>query len=347
MPRARPAELITDWRMGQPSTKPNPVPERPQWLDLSQIQGAFVWAEGYSRPNWKLICETIEQRVAGENLAGAWTDAVVQWVDQLRLDLGGQYAVRSSPEFVLLSAQETRIADDLLGFAEATLEQIYSWLREAAWRWAHGKHVILLFEDQEDYYQYVAYFYRDGIHPASGGCLIHKDYVHIAMPYNGSTIRRALGHELVHNSVVHLHLPLWLNEGLAVSFERSIAGTQTHVLDGDLRERHLAFWNHQTIQKFWAGVSFDDPGDSNMLSYSLAEILTHLLLNGASELPAFLKAARREDAGQTASLNVLETDLGQIAGTFLGPGEWRPKRKAISECWKAARAPDEGRLEPE
>jgi hypothetical protein len=338
MPNARPAELITDWSMGRSSTKPNPDPEHPQLLDLSQIEAAFAWVEGYSRPNWKLIREMIEQRVATENIADAWAEAVVQWADQLRTDLGGQYAVRSSPEFVLLSAQDTRVADDLLRFAELTLKQIYGWLKEAAWQWTHGKHVILLFEDQEDYYQYVAYFYPDGTHPASGGCLIHKDYIHIAMPYDGRSIRRALAHELVHNSVVHLALPLWLNEGLAVAFERSTTQTQSHILDGDLQERHLAFWNRQNIQKFWAGVSFDEPGDSNVLSYNLAEILTHLLLNGASELPAFVKAARWDDAGQTAALDVLGADLGQIAGTFLGPGEWRPNRKAISECWKAARS---------
>ena len=41
-------------------------------------------------------------------------------------------------------------------------------LQDAAWRPNGGSHVILLFTDDDDYYQYVSYFYCDGIHPTSG-----------------------------------------------------------------------------------------------------------------------------------------------------------------------------------
>lgn len=324
-----------------------PLTEKPQWIDFNQLEGAFEWVEGYSRPNWKLIRNTIKETVENDNLGSAWAEAVLQWTQQLCLDLGGQYIVRSSPQFVLVSAQGTQRVDGLLQFAESTLERIYAWLKDAAWQWVHGPHVILLFDDEEDYYQYVAYFYRDGIHPASGGCLIHKDYVHMAIPYDGRSIHRTLAHELVHNRVVHLPLPLWLNEGLAIAFERSSADQKSHILDGDLRERHFAFWNHETIQRFWAGVSFHQPADSHMLSYSLAEILMHLLFSERNELPAFVKAAHRSDAGQTAALDVLNADLGQVAGTFLGPGDWRPNRKAILGCWNAARLTEKDDCRPE
>jgi len=51
---------------------------------------------------------------------------------------------------------------------------------------------------------------------------------------------------------------------------------------------------------------------------------------------AFLEAAHRDDAGQTAALDILGADLGELAGTFLGEGNWRPQRKAMVECWEAA-----------
>ena len=310
----------------------------PQFLDLGKIDSAFEWLEGYSRPNWKVIGEAIKQTVTLENAAGAWAEAAVQWVQQLRSDLGGEYAVRWSQEFVLLSTQDSQKADDLLLFAERTLTQIYAWLKGAGWEWGYGKHVILLFDDEEDYYQYVSYFYREGVHPASGGCLIHKGYVHIALPFgSGGHIRAVLAHELVHNSVVHLKLPLWLNEGLAVTFDRTVAAVtdrRSPILDGDLKERHVAFWNSKNIQRFWSGVSFHEPGDSNELSYGLAEIVLNLLVEDGKELAALVQAARGEDAGQDAALTVMGKDLGQVLATFLGEGNWRPNRKAIAECWK-------------
>jgi len=315
---------------------------RPRLIDLRRVEGAFDFEEGFSRPNWKVIGEAIQHTVSTEDLPGAWTEAALQWVEQVRSDLGTEYLVRSSRTFILLSALGASTADQLLAFAEGTLDHIYATLKDAAWRSGYGKHVILLFTEDDDYYQYVSYFYSDGIHPTSGGCLIPKDYVHIAMPYlDGRNIRRVLLHELVHNSVVHLPLPLWLNEGLAVVLDRTAATGRQTMLDHELRDRHLAFWNSENIQKFWSGISFGEPGDSTALSYSLADILVYLLLSQSKEFVAFLKEAHWEDAGQTAAVDVLGTDLGQTAATFLGEGNWRPNRKAMVDCWKATKTADE------
>ena len=112
-----------------------------------------------------------------------------------------------------------------------------------------------------------------------------------------------LAHELTHNSVVHLRLPLWLNEGLAVLFQQTASQWPRDMLEGDLRERHLAFWHPGNIQRFWSGVSFDEPGESNELSYSLASILVRLLLDQPGEFGAFVQRAKWDDAGQTAALD--------------------------------------------
>lgn len=316
---------------------------QPELVDLSPVAAAFGFEEGFSRPDWKVIERAIDQTAAPEDLDTAWSDAAIQWLLKLKTDLGGEYRLTCSKEFLLVSTQDFGAASDLLCFAETTLEKIYSALKEAAWQWGHGKHVILLFAEDDDYYQYVSYFYGEGVHPASGGCLIHQDYAHIAMFMgDGRSIRTMLAHELTHNSVVHLQLPLWLNEGLAVLFQRTASEWQAQVLEEDLRERHFAFWNPETIQEFWAGVSFGKPGEPNELSYSLAEILVRLLLQQPEHFGGFVQNARWEDAGQTAALDWVGQDLGILAATFLGEGNWRPSRKAIVACWKAANDQESG-----
>src|SRR5260370_11390362 len=40
----------------------------PKLLDLGQVEGAFVRAEGYSRPEWKIIREAIQKAVWADNL---------------------------------------------------------------------------------------------------------------------------------------------------------------------------------------------------------------------------------------------------------------------------------------
>jgi hypothetical protein len=128
-----------------------------------------------------------------------------------------------------------------------------------------------------------------------------------------------------------------LNEGLAMKFQRTIAGTPRPVFDYELKERHLAFWNPETIQEFWSGISFQKPGDPNELSYSLAEIMLTLLLEQPGDWGAFLKQAQWGDAGQTAAIERLGTDLGVVMSTFLGEGDWRPRRKAMVTLWELSK----------
>jgi len=309
---------------------------QPELIDLSQVEGAFSFEEGYSRPDWKIIARAIQQRADGsDELDAAWNEAARQWVMRLQSDLGGDYQVKDSTQFILLTALEAKLSGEILAFAENTLDQIRDRLKDAAWNTGHGKHVILLFQEEDDYYQYVSYFYQEGNHPTSGGCLIRKGYVHIAAPYEPFEIRQTLAHELTHNCVVHLKLPVWLNEGLAMLFQRSLATVRRPLLDYELKERHLAFWNPENIQEFWSGISFQKPGDSNELSYSLAEIVLTLLLEKRGDWGAFLNQAQWGDAGQTAAIDCLGADLGDVMSTFLGEGDWRPRRKAMVTLWES------------
>ena len=128
-------------------------------------------------------------------------------------------------------------------------------------------------------------------------------------------------------------------EGLAQKLERAIMNGK-FTLDHDLAAQHHAHWTEANIQDFWAGASFYLPDERNRLSYSLSAILTEFL---ATDWNAFLEVvlcAGSRDAGQDAALKVLNRCLGETAGRFLGPGHWRPQRKAIAERRK--KKPTEG-----
>ena len=83
------------------------------------------------------------------------------------------------------------------------------------------------------------------------------------------------------------------------------------------------------------------PDDANLLLMQengrlLAEVLVKLLSENGAAILDFIEDARPEDAGLAAAYHVLDVDLGAVAETFLGPGDWRPRRTAIKERWKAA-----------
>jgi hypothetical protein len=112
------------------------------------------------------------------------------------------------------------------------------------------------------------------------------------------------------------------NEGLAVVIERTIQ-RRTFLLDKDVVDRHAKHWTDKTIQTFWAGTSWYIPGDSNELSYSLAEILLTLLAEEGHSLIEFIKHADWHDAGEDAALNFLGKDLGDPCPTPFKKGRGR------------------------
>jgi hypothetical protein len=59
------------------------------------------------------------------------------------------------------------------------------------------------------------------------------------------------------------------------------------------------------------------------------------LLAEHGQFVEFVKKAHWNDAGQTAALGCFDADLGKVAGTFLGEGDWRPSRAALVDCWRS------------
>jgi hypothetical protein len=305
-------------------------------LNLDDLAGAFSFEEGFSRPEWKVIGKTIKDRWNGQDLP--WDHAILQWTKKLATELGGKYDVSRMGRCVMVSDLESEIDQRLLRSAESAITKIGEALPGIAWKNFIGLHVILVFGEDDDYYQYLSWFYPDGEHPASSGVHIHKGYSHIACLYSRETsVAHTIRHELVHHSISHLRVPRWLHEGLAITTERVLGSQRVQMLSDDLPERHHRFWNESLIQKFWAGTSFGEPGESVELSYSLAEVLLQLLAKEREDFLAFIEAVDYDDAGQTAALDCLGKCLGETLGTFLGRGNWRPQRKAIKECWEEKR----------
>jgi hypothetical protein len=313
-------------------------------LDLKSIPGALEYIEGFSRPDWDRVAQVVHATVPESELVDAWDALVIQWVGVLRDELGGGYRISESDHYILLSEYNDEQVKFLLGVTANAHSIILLNLGHLAASDEGTRNVILLFSELDDYDHYIAYFYRGTHIPPSGGVYLNTGYRHIALPDRGPTdAAMTIVHELCHNCVHHLPLPAWLNEGIAVTLERKISreiivDLRAGIMDGELAERHHVFWGETNIQEFWAGTTFHMKDDAQALSYSLAEVLVHKLSGDHRLFLEFLAHAHYDDAGQTAALDVLGVNLGDAMGSFLGPGEWRPVRKAMVDCWNRANA---------
>jgi hypothetical protein len=327
-------------------------------IDPQAIADAFSIAEGFTRAEWETVAGWITQNVSSANCESAWNEAVLLWVSKLREDLGGSYYYIESPEIILLCDLDLKIAEWLLDYSNRASITIRHALGDIAWAGAMGKNVVLVFSDVDDYYQYIALHCREGEQAASAGICVHSGYTHIALPWHDETeAAGTIVHELAHDSLAHLRLPLWLNEGVAETLARAVApprpsvsqsiqdslfasaiGWKPPIIWDELAERHFGWWDSDRIQAFWAGTSFYEPGDASELSYSLAEVLVNLASEKANpeSFRGCLNAALQEDAGRDAFQQILGLDLGELAGKFLGPGKWRPERLCMKRLWQAA-----------
>jgi hypothetical protein len=321
------------------------------------LDATFSFENGFHRADWESIRCWIDSQVQQVDIEKAWNEAALLWVKKIRDDLGGDYFILQSPQTVLLCDQPLASARWLLDYAGRAVIAVRDQLGHIAWHGASGKNVVFVFSDQDDYYQYLAYHLPDGEQAASGGVCIHSGYTHIAVPWRDPLdAANAIIHELTHDCLSHLPLPVWLNEGIAVTLQKAIAPPRSAageselnalfasinwnppIMWDELADRHFAFWTQENIQAFWAGTSFSLPGDANELSYSLAEVFLKLIAEQTDRatFQAFVHSATQDDAGQTAAMEVLAIDLAQIASTFLGEGNWRPRRKAMIEARERA-----------
>lgn len=259
------------------------------------------------------------------------------WLLHLGEALGSTFRLRESPEAIVLSALDEVTATALLRYVATTRRRLLRVLEGVA-QFAPGeKSVVLVLDDEDSYYRYIANHYPDdGEFGFSGGVFLAEGCPHFVVKRNDlRAIEPVIAHEMTHSALAHLDLPLWLDEGLAVNTERTLAGsTGNGHTPQQLHGKHVAFWDPARIQEFWSGRSFYRTDDGQMLSYELARILVQEMARDWPSFGAFTREARRDDAGHDAARRLLGVDLAASVCALFG--------KAPDEGWR----PDPGRWEP-
>ena len=240
--------------------------------------------------------------------------------------LPDEYRVEESENFLILSSEEARYVQLLSRFLERSLKVITTDLENIASDDGYGKHVVLIFSEQQPYYDYISHFYPvEGEFILSSGIFLNSGYGHFEFPFLEMDEAEATSaHELTHACLRHLPIPLWLNEGFAVTMEDEICGSQPLRMDRDRMQEHMRFWNAETIQEFWSGTSFNRTDEGSSLSYELARYCLRALSHNHDDIAAFSNTATYEDAGEQAAIEVYGGSLGGLIHQFFGDGEWSP-----------------------
>ena len=113
--------------------------------------------------------------LAGEAAHAFWDSAAQAWLEALRDALGTHYGITASQDFLLLSTLEARPAQAFLAACQRMRARIVRNLGSLADQGGWGRHVVMVFDDPDDYYDYVCHYYPDGGEYAmSSGMFIQK-----------------------------------------------------------------------------------------------------------------------------------------------------------------------------
>lgn len=278
------------------------------------------------RPNWQNVLQRIGEGLTDQQLHAALNKECRTWLDALRHEYGDEYRIHETDNFYLLTSESDRYASVLLSFLERTLKRILTTLDGIASDEGYGKHVVVVFANQDQYYDYVQHFYPDeGEYGLSAGMYLDEGYGHLVFPVMDiNLIESTVVHELTHACLTHLPLPIWLNEGLAVVMEDVLANKRLYLND-EVYAEHLKYWNAETIELFWSGESFYGSDEGQSLSYTLAHVLMRNMSADYAALRQFCTHASFEDAGEAACQEYLGCSLSQLVGAFLGEGDWSPR----------------------
>lgn len=277
------------------------------------------------KPDWNEIAQRIGNDRSHDDLHSEWSKECNKWLESIASEFGSDYRIEESPNFSIMSNESDRYIHVFSGFLERTLSRVLRTLDGIASDEGFGKHVALIFQDIDQYYEYVGMFLPDeGEFGLSSGMYINEGYGHFVFPSQEIDYAEPIAvHELTHACLVHLPIPLWLNEGMAVLMEDVLAGNPLF-LDKEMVGRHQKYWNEETIQEFWSGESFIAIDEGQELSYNLAHILARNISQDFSAFSRFSNHANYEDAGESAAQEHLGLSLTQIVGSFLGEGNWKP-----------------------
>jgi hypothetical protein len=310
--------------------------ERAAHHETPDLSSLFTWEGDLPRPHWDLVSGWIRSRT---NDGFSWAEACRAWLTALAEALGDSYDYGESKHFQAVSPVGAMKNGALLGFLERCRSELESGLGNVARFQAPGKEVVVALDTIEEFWRYVKVFYPSDDHRVSGGLHIRELYPHVVVTgQEHGGLEDTLAHELTHAALQHLTMPQWLEEGLAQVFACAVTNRRPIQLDREMAEEHCRHWNERGLHEFWRGDGFHSTGEECRLNYQLAEILVRLLIEdgrprwfGLVQEPHrrfldFLRNASAADCGATSCRKHLGYDLADLAGRFLGPGDWSPSR---------------------
>lgn len=299
------------------------------------VAANLVNANGLPVLDWEAAHAWVAGIVDEDAQAQAWASCEIAWLQHLGAALGPGYRLVQRGQIVLLSSLDDHVATATIGFVDKTLQRIVRVLDGMARSvQAHEQEILIVFDDDETYYRYLAHYYPDaGEFAGSGGVFINAGCAHFAtVKADLRAIEPVIAHELTHSCLSHLPLPAWLNEGLAVNTEQRLCPPPPNTFGSrpspqQMHARHQQFWGAAEIQQFWSGKSFLRADEGNELSYDLARILVSQLAADAERFRAFVLAADLGDGGEAAAHDHLGTSLALLAAALLEPlsaAGWSP-----------------------
>ena len=282
--------------------------------------------DGIPRPDWNGIYEYVDKNLINTNQDELWNNIAKNWMNSLIDILSGNYKIHESDNFILVTTESERYTSNFLKFLESSHKKTLASLHGIASDEGFGKYVVIIFDDIDNYYSYMSYFYpEDGEYGLSSGVYLNEGYGHFAFPYQELSYAETIAaHELTHALLAHLPIPRWLDEGLAVSIEDIITSSSPLRMNNRLYSQHELFWGEEEIQEFWSGDAFYRTDEGQRLSYQLAQFAVDALSNEYETFIQFANKAHFSDGGESAANEVYEGSLGNLISNFFGEGNWFP-----------------------
>jgi hypothetical protein len=313
--------------------------ERPQWINVDGVEPFDIVPylhghEGLPIPDWKAIDRWVDALPASQK-GIAWHQCVRAWLLHMRDALGDPNILIQSKRALAVAPLEVRTAASIARYMEGALKQVLDTLPNVAAAEDNWQPILIVFADQQRYYDYVSHAYPEhGEYGLSGGMFLSVGPGHFVTFLDElHGMEKVIAHEMTHACLAHLDIPLWLNEGLAVNTEYRITGpTPAEAGPLEMHAKHLAFWNPELIQEFWNGLAFQRSDEGMMLAYNLATILVRNMAQDWKSFAEFANAASREDAGDRAARQYLHLDLGACVAAMFdaqSPADWAPRMEAM------------------
>ena len=263
--------------------------------------------------------------------ARAWSVCERAWLEHLTACLGDGYRLDEGETARLLSSLSVREAQATLDFMEKTPPRIVRVLEGVAAVAPWGKDLLIVFDDQDTYYRYVARHYPDsGEFGFSSGMHLHDGPLLVFRDDEGRAGGDRAGHRPRDDACVP-GAPA--DPGVAQRRARgehrapSDAAAAAAITPQQVHRMHLRFWNAETVQEFWSGRSFLRSDQGQMLSYELAATIVEQLAKSWPPFRDFAREASLDDAGAASARRHFDLDLGALVSALVergGDPAWSP-----------------------